>query len=140
MSTPPRSRLFDSANHHLDDPTVLQAGIDLELNRLPADHAFHDLSHTGIPLVSDVAVLAHVRELGWLSRVVSSILSDFTRRNAFRSWILTWFNRRLRLAIAKLITTIEQPCERAGVDSRPRASLCDPRELWIDLGQRANMA
>src|SRR5208337_3691488 len=64
MSTPPRSRLFDSANHHLDDPTVLQAGIDLELNGLPADHAFHDLSHTGIPLVSDVAVLAHVRERG----------------------------------------------------------------------------
>jgi len=64
MSTPPRSRLFDSANHHLDDPTVLQAGIDLELNGLPADHAFHDLSHTGIPLVCDVAVLAHVRERG----------------------------------------------------------------------------
>jgi hypothetical protein len=72
MRNAPRQRLFDQANQHLDDPTDLQAGIDLQLNRLPLDHAFHHLSLAELPSMSDVAVLTHVRQLGWLSRMVSS--------------------------------------------------------------------
>ena len=34
----PRSRFFDPANHHLDDLTVLQAGIDRELDGLSVDN------------------------------------------------------------------------------------------------------
>lgn len=49
MSNAPRSRLLDTANQHLDDLAALQAGIDRELNGLPVDHAFYDLSRAGPP-------------------------------------------------------------------------------------------
>jgi hypothetical protein len=53
----PRSRMFDTANHHLDGLTILQAGIDRELNGLPMDHTFYGLSHAGPPSMSNAPVV-----------------------------------------------------------------------------------